>query len=234
MSGARWYAPVEAAMVRIEGGDEEARLGGHVRAGGDLTGDGLADLLLRERLDDVTRSWVVPGPATGVVRASEGLPLVDPSDRVTQAYGASDLDGDGQDDLAVLAGNDLLLLLGPVGAEGVDLGAPWSTITPVEGDDGLGDWLEWGHWDDDGRADLLTQAGRNWEAEETGSDGRVHPAVVARGEPARSGGPDRRGLAARGGLSGPRGARSAGSRCEGWSMWPAGGRIGGVSRPGAV
>ena len=108
-------------------GPSGSRLGWHLAApGGDLTGDGVADLLFGAPRDATAGTlagavYLVSGVTTGLLDASDGIVVtgVAGAEVGNNAGQPGDLDGDGADDLLLGAGEaaSVYALLGPITAD---------------------------------------------------------------------------------------------------------------------
>ncbi len=136
------------------------------RTGNDINGDGLDDILVGAHGWDHGRAYIVYGPAT----ANGTLSLADvelydstSSDVGASVHWASDVDGDGLDDLLIGAPQDstngtwagaAYLVLGPVSGSFDLTGADAKLLGEVE-QDKAGSIVASGDLDDDGHGDVL-------------------------------------------------------------------------------
>lgn len=166
-----------AAAVSVLGDNPYERVGSVVEVGGDLDGDGLAELLLAgdhrawdEASEDESYSTgavrVLFGSdeSTGTVMASDlpGLVGSGSDDIAGFALAAGDLDGDGTDDFAASApqaASDYGRVFGVPSTLSLD-GSPFEDVAPVQLEgharyDGFGTSLAIGDVDGDGASELL-------------------------------------------------------------------------------
>lgn len=101
---------LSTAQIKWTGESEEDWAGFSVAPGGDLTGNGLPDILISARYDDTTADnagavYVARVDAAGTVELSEAAAKIRAEDRGDSAGfsldGLGDINGDGQDDLII-------------------------------------------------------------------------------------------------------------------------------------
>jgi len=171
---------VNAPDVLIQGGDP-GDFAGHSLAVGDFDGDANADLLIGALMADGPENarpdagevYVVPGadlPADGEINLGEHAAVVfgaEEGDWLGETAGAGDVDGDGSDDLVLVAafadgpdnnrdaaGETYVVLSTRDLPLDLAKDAPYATVTGVETGDQFGHSLAVGDTDGDGEADL--------------------------------------------------------------------------------
>ncbi|MCB9744163.1 MAG: FG-GAP repeat protein [Alphaproteobacteria bacterium] len=135
VSGAsRGVSSLGAAMARLDGAAAGQDVGGVVQGSGDLTGDGLADLVISANgwSSDTGAAWVLPGPVTGDHALGEHGYLLTGEATGDLAGGGrglsaiGDVNEDGVEDLLVGAYSD--------DSGGADAGAAYLVLGPIQGD----------------------------------------------------------------------------------------------------
>lgn len=152
-----FHGPHAGALVpdaTLSGESDDDNAGAAVAAGGDLNGDGLADLLVGAPWDVTGWTYALYGPVDGDESLAEADAMLRGVGTGEQAgdflAGAGDADGDGMDDVLIGTGDGTVYVqAGPITGE-VDL---WYATATIEGDlvsaAGVGDT------DGDGHADIV-------------------------------------------------------------------------------
>lgn len=144
-----------------------AGFGTSLVGGGDITGDGVADLVVGACCDGSSPSWVMPGPITYSSVAANGHAIT-PNGSLRQSFVAmvmGDATGDGIADLAVgesppdsgIEKGRAYLIEGPVTAA-MDLTDAGTRLDSSESADGFGAAVLLADFDDDGLDDLVVGA----------------------------------------------------------------------------